>query len=77
MKHSSVRGLQQHSKILHPKILAVGLHPYRSIIHEFKAGAKISQTDVTIHIQENVVWLDVSARERTTFNTQLHRQVVN
>lgn len=55
---------KQHSKILHAKGLAVGLHPYRSVIHEFKAGAKISQPNVSVHIQENVVWLDVSAKER-------------
>lgn len=72
-------------------MLAVGLHPYRSIIHEFKAGAKISQTNVSIHIQENVVWLDVSAREREQHSilcercsknpeqnqSKLNRQVVN
>lgn len=59
---------KQHSKILHAKGLAVGLHPYRSVIHEFKAGAKISQPNVSVHIQENVVWLDVSAKEREREN---------
>lgn len=51
-------------------ILAMGPQSYRSIIHEFKAGAKISQPNVSIHIQQNVVRLDVSAGKRATFNNQ-------
>lgn len=38
---------------------------YRPILHEPEAGAKVSQADVAVHIQQNVVRLDVpEKRER-------------
>lgn len=32
---------------------------YRPVLHEFEAGAKISQADVAVHIQQNVVRFNV------------------
>lgn len=37
---------------------------YRPILHEFEAGAKVSQADVAVHIQQNVVGLDVPEKRR-------------
>lgn len=36
---------------------------YRPVLHEFEAGAKVSQADVAVHIQQNVVGLNVPERE--------------
>lgn len=35
---------------------------YRPILHEFEAGAEVSQADVAVHVQQNVVGLDVPER---------------
>lgn len=35
---------------------------YRPVLHEFEAGAEVSQADVAIHIQQNVVGLNVPER---------------
>lgn len=32
---------------------------YCPVLHEFEAGAKVSQADVAVHIQQNVVGLNV------------------
>lgn len=37
---------------------------YCPVLHEFEAGAKVSQADVAVHIQQNVVGLDVPGRRR-------------
>lgn len=37
---------------------------YRPILHEFEAGAKVSQADVAVHIQQNIVGLDVPEKRR-------------
>lgn len=45
----------------------------RSIFCEFKTGAKVCEPNVSVHIQENVVWFDVSVGEKTQskhINTQ-------
>lgn len=35
------------------------LGPYHTTIVETEAGTKVSQADVTIHVQQDIVWLDV------------------
>ena len=35
---------------------------YSPILHEFEAGAEVSQADVAVHIQQNVVRLNVPER---------------
>lgn len=37
---------------------------YRPVLHELEAGAKVSQADVAVHIQQKVVRLNVSGRRR-------------
>lgn len=32
---------------------------YRPVLHEFEAGAEVGQADVAVHIQQDVVGLDV------------------
>lgn len=37
---------------------------HRPVLHEFEAGAKVSQADVAVHIQQNVVGLNVPERKQ-------------
>lgn len=37
---------------------------YCPVLHEFEAGAKVSQADVAVHIQQNVVGLNVPERRQ-------------
>lgn len=37
---------------------------YGPILHQLEAGAKVSQADVAVHIQQNVIGLDVPGRGR-------------
>lgn len=39
---------------------------YCPVLHEFEAGAEVSQADVAVHIQQNVVGLNVPERRKMT-----------
>lgn len=37
---------------------------YRAILHHPQTGSEVSQADVTIDVQQDVVWLNVSVTQR-------------
>lgn len=50
---------------------------YCPVLHELEAGAEVGQADVAVHIQQNVVGLDVpegSRREREKMRNHLPNQ---
>lgn len=36
------------------------------IFHEFEAGAKVSQPDVTVHVHQDIVWLNIPEHKSQT-----------
>lgn len=36
------------------------------IFHEFEAGAKVSQPDVTVHVHQDIVWLNIPEHKSKT-----------
>ena len=38
---------------------------YRAILHHAETGPKVSEADVTINIQQDVVWFNVSVTHKT------------
>lgn len=43
-------------------ISSIVVKTYGPILHEFEAGAEVGQADVAVHIQQNVVGLNVPGR---------------
>ena len=37
---------------------------HRAILHHLQTGAKVSQADVAVHVQQHVVWLDISGERK-------------
>lgn len=48
--------------------------PHRAVLHQSEAGAKVSQADVAVHVQQDVVGLDVPERRggRAVVTSHLH-----
>lgn len=37
---------------------------HRAVLHQLQAGAEVGQADVAVHVQQDVVWLDVPERKK-------------
>lgn len=51
--------------------MGLSTHTDRAILHHLQTGAEVSETDVTVHVQQHVIWFYVPVgTENTTHNSR-------